>query len=392
MAGTDCLFHLLLGTRLVVAYPAGGIFLDPVAFRSDLFQHRSGFLQLAAHQDAALLFLREAVFHPRELRGMFLLRLFHGIGQFILPARCGFICLAKIGAKLILAGTSHFRGAFHPSFHFLLIGFTIIVKQVQARRAVFVLNTPDHKLYTNSFFAGLLRLSEAENTAGNSFPGRRLIRIQDVGRHQALTCDTRDLKTVKRVLQDILHIYTVGYPEHRRQIPARVKNSGPGFAGFYVVFFSAAPVDFDIPVALIRQKLCLFLFISILFCGFFLCRYLRRIFDSAQGLRNLTKDLCSGIQTALQLLGRQMEAGGLLKDTVIERTAVCLIGRSSLHAEIKAVAVPAIKTQIGGNAAAVFTCLGNLLMEPVPILLCSHEKGIPCHGARKFLLSVAKAV
>jgi hypothetical protein len=71
--GTAGFFDLPLGAGFVIADPSGSIFFNPVALRRDLFLRRPGFLQLTAHQGAALLFLRQTVFNTRHLLGMLFL-------------------------------------------------------------------------------------------------------------------------------------------------------------------------------------------------------------------------------------------------------------------------------------------------------------------------------
>ena len=420
ITGCAGLPDLSLGPRLMIADPAGGIFFDPFALFGNLFLGRPGFLQLPAHQDRALFFLRETVLNARQILRVLLFRLLQGRCQFALSAGGSFLCLAQIGAELFLAGTPHFHGLVDPALHGLLGRFAVEIEQIQTHSAVFVPDAPDHQLHADRLIIRLVRSPDAEDSAGDGLCSCRLVRVQDQRGHQAVAGDARDLQSIEGVRQDILHVDTVGDTEHGWNILTGKKDSRPGFCNPRIAVrlsrgslrlgrIPFAAIDPDVPVIL-RSDHCSGLtgrhrngFAHILrrVLRFFQDRLgirlydplrhdLRRIFDSAERFRYLAQDLSCRIQPALQPVGRHLEAGRLLKDTIINGAAVRLIGRRPLHSVIKTVAVPAVKPEICCDAAPVFAGLRNFLMNPVAVFLRGHEKGILRHCAREFILFVAE--
>ena len=232
IAGGAGLPDLSLGPRLVIADPAGGIFLDPFALLGDLSLGRPGFLQLPAHQDRTLLFLRETVLNTGQILCVLLFRLLHGCGQFALSAGGSFLCLAQIAAELFLAGAPHFHGLVDPALHVLLGRFAVKIEEVQAHGAVFVPDAPDHQFHADRLIFRLVRPPDAEDPAGDGLCSRRLIRIQDQRGHETVAGDAGDLQSVEGIRQYIFHIDAVGDAEHGWNVFAGKKDSGPGLCDF----------------------------------------------------------------------------------------------------------------------------------------------------------------
>ena len=267
IAGTAGFLDLPVGARFMIADSAGCIFLNTLTFLGDLFLCRLRLFQLTAHQNTPLLFICEVVFDTCQFFGMFFLSLLHRRCEFTLLSGCVFLCLAQICPELLLSGPAHFHRPVDPVLHISLRRLTIVVEQVQAHRAVLVFHPADHQLHPDCLFLRRIEVLDAENTAGNSFCDRSIVRTHNAGRHQPVTRNTGDLQSVERILQDILRKYTDGHSEHGWNIFARKKNLRPGPGNFRGRRFkrggllcrtfspAVSAIDFYIPIGCLRGHL-----------------------------------------------------------------------------------------------------------------------------------------